>query len=814
MRTKNTYYISKSDFITFVNLHTFKNEKSILIQVFSSLLEKDKLTQIVSDILDVLPQARLIGATTDGELLDNVVTTDKVIVSVSSFEKATLSVSSIEHTGDSFSCGTQLAEKLVKKDTKTLFIFADGLNTNGEVFLNGVKSVSKDIPIAGGLAGDAAFFHMTYVFSNDKIISSGAVGISVNAEKLNVKTTYSFNWQEIGKVLTITKAKDNRVYEIDGVAAVDIYAKYLGEEIADSLPAVGIEFPLIITRNGMKIARAVLGREGDGSLIFAGNIHTGDEVQFGYGNSGMILSQALNTKDQIVLPCVESIFVYSCMARRRFLNEAVAIELTPLAHVAPTVGFFTYGEFFSSGKFIEPCDNNGCELLNQSMTVLSMSESDAISDYKFEDKSYRNEIEEASATHRALSHLIEETSRELAQTNANLENLVEEKTKELSEKVEELERLSKVKSEFLAGMSHEIRTPLNAILGFVDILRAGEQDEERQKRFSIVKNSGATLLTIINDILDFSKIESGKMILERRKFATKKPFKEISQLFYERAIENGIDFNIHFDENLPRYFIGDIVRIKQVVSNFFSNAIKFTPKGGTISAHVEYDTSKDELEFSVKDTGVGIDAKNLEKIFDSFTQEDSTTTRRFGGTGLGLSISKALIDAMEGTIHVQSIVNKGSTFSFILPPLEAEASDMDEEIAVGKIDLAKSLDGNILLVEDNKTNQMLMNVLLGDLDLDVDLAENGLEAVVKFKEKKYDLILMDENMPKMSGIEATAIILELEKTSGVKHTPIIALTANALATDRAKFLAAGMDEFVSKPIDHEAFIRILHSYLL
>ena len=159
-----------------------------------------------------------------------------------------------------------------------------------------------------------------------------------------------------------------------------------------------------------------------------------------------------------------------------------------------------------------------------------------------------------------------------------MEKIVEQKTKDLQQKIEELQIASKVKSEFLAGMSHEIRTPLNAILGFVEILKRGEPDKDRQKKFNIIKNSGATLLTIINDVLDFSKIESGKMILERRKFATKKPFKEISNLFYEKAKEDGVELKIHFSPDLPRFFVGDIVRIKQVAANFLSNAIKFTKK--------------------------------------------------------------------------------------------------------------------------------------------------------------------------------------------------------------------------------------------
>ncbi|MEA3228872.1 MAG: ATP-binding protein, partial [Campylobacterota bacterium] len=595
----------------------------------------------------------------------------------------------------------------------------------------GFKTISNDIPLAGGMAGDAGKFNTTYILSNEGVISCGAVGVSVNTQKINVKTSYSFNWQEMGKELIITKVQNNRVYEINEKRAIDIYAQYLGDEIAQSLPAVGIEFPLIITRDGVKIARAVVGKESDGSLIFAGNLAVGDSVRFGYGNSGMILNESVKNKKIYESLPVESIFIYSCMARRRFLEESICLELTPLANIASTSGFFTYGEFFKAKK---------CELLNQTMTVIALSESDELEEHKFIDTTNQKELHETSLTQKALSHLMTETSRELKETNDNLEKLVREKTSALQDKIAELEHASKVKSEFLAGMSHEIRTPLNAMLGFVDILRAGETDKNRQKRFNIIKSSGASLLTIINDILDFSKIESGKMILERRKFATKKPFKEISNLFYEKATENGIALKIHFSEELPRFFVGDIVRVKQVAANFLSNAIKFTQKGGEINIFVDFDTKDSSLKFSVQDSGVGIDEKNLKKIFESFTQEDSSTTRKFGGTGLGLSISKALINSMDGFITVESKINHGSTFGFSIPTLEAENLDHIEDISLGKIDLDKSLEGNrVLLVEDNKTNQMLMNIILGDIDLDIDLAENGLEAVDMFKKNRYDL---------------------------------------------------------------------------
>ena len=805
MKTLNTYYETKELFEDFLKQNKLIDEENLFIQVFSSDLNKANLQNTLDGILSLTPKAKVIGSTTDGEIIDNIVTVDKIVVSVTMFEKSTLSVASVVNPEDSYECGVALAKKLVQDDTKVLFLFTDGLLTNGEKFLNGVASISKDIKLVGGMAGDGAIFDTTYILSNEGVFSHGAVGVAINSRELSIQTDYSFNWREIGKTLTITNAIDNRVYEIDGQKAIDIYSKYLGVDIAESLPAVGIEFPLIITRDGVQIARAILSKEDDGSLIFAGNLSVGDEVKFGYGNSPMILAESEMNASKFVASKVESIFVYSCMARRRFLEVNINLELTPLAKIAPTVGFFTYGEFFKA---------QNCELLNQTMTVTAMSESSNVGERNFLNTiDGESNISENSSTHNALSHLVQETSKELQETNDNLEKMVELKTFELQTKIKELEYASEAKSNFLASMSHEIRTPLNAILGFVDILKAGEKDKERQKRFSIIKNSGDSLLTIINDILDFSKIESGKMLLERRKFATAKPFKEVSQLFYDKAVENGIELQVLFDADLPRFFAGDIVRIKQVASNFLSNALKFTPRDGTIILSLVFDEEIQELIFTVKDTGIGIGEKNLNKIFDSFTQEDSTTTRKFGGTGLGLSISKALIDSMNGKISVKSTLGEGSAFAFSLPALEAGDLDLDDENYLDKIDLEKKLNSKVLLVEDNKTNQMLVDIMLENIGLEIEIAQNGLEAVEMFKQNKYDIILMDENMPKMSGLEATKIILDIEEEQDLKHTPIVALTANALVTDRARFLGAGMDEFVSKPIDKETLIRALHRFL-
>ncbi|MEA1916905.1 MAG: ATP-binding protein, partial [Campylobacterota bacterium] len=249
---------------------------------------------------------------------------------------------------------------------------------------------------------------------------------------------------------------------------------------------------------------------------------------------------------------------------------------------------------------------------------------------------------------------------------------IDDKTVALREKIVELEEATKIKSQFLANMSHEIRTPMNAILGFIQILERTESDNSKLRKFTIIKSAANSLLTIINDILDFSKIESGKLELESLHVNTKKPFKEVAKLFYVKANEKKITITYSFDENLPRFFIGDPVRLKQVISNLLNNAIKFTPNGGKIRMRVECDEFQRELTCKIIDNGVGISAKNLEKIFAAFSQEDDSTTRKYGGTGLGLSISQNLITLMGGTISVESENAQGSIFSFTIPLIEDE----------------------------------------------------------------------------------------------------------------------------------------------
>jgi len=407
MKTYNTYYTTRQALEEFIHINRIKDSSSLLIQVFTAKADEAYISSITSSIDAILPKSILIGSTTDGEIKDGEVSTDKTVLSFSVFEKTSLKVAIFNELEGCYDAGEKLATTLITPDTKAIISFIDGLGGNGEDFLNGISLVNKEVVVAGGLAGDNAQFRATYVFTKDKIFTNGVVGVSLNSKDLKVYTDYSFHWLPVGVELTITKAISNRVYTINGRTAYDTYAYYFGEDIAKGLPAIGIEFPLIIKRNGVNIARAVTAKEEDGSLIFAGNLKDGDKVMFGYGDSNSILSYKDKHISKFLDKSIESVFIYSCMARRRFMPDLIQHETKPFNSIAPTSGFFTYGEFYTSNKK---------ELLNQTMTILAMSESQEV-DKKTASFSYKKTITSDNTTIKALSHLISTSSNQLQAQN-------------------------------------------------------------------------------------------------------------------------------------------------------------------------------------------------------------------------------------------------------------------------------------------------------------------------------------------------------------------------------------------------------------
>lgn len=374
---------------------------------------------------------------------------------------------------------------------------------------------------------------------------------------------------------------------------------------------------------------------------------------------------------------------------------------------------------------------------------------------------------------------------------------------------------NEAKGFFLAKMSHEIRTPMNGIIGMTDILLDSLKDQETQEKLKVISVSAENLLTIINEILDFSKIEAGQVELESIPVNLKEILNDVERLLSIKAKERGLYLKTEYDKSLPECILGDPTRLKQIIINLVNNAIKFTEKGGItiqLKKHANQDLSNKQFVLSVNiiDTGIGISEEGKTKLFKAFSQTNSSTTRTHGGTGLGLLISKDLAGLMGGNIGVESEIGKGSVFWVKIPtsktkPIKNTSIKSNEDIHD-----VKNKKFSILVAEDNLINQKIALINLEKLGHQVIFANNGIEAVNLFKQKQPDLIFMDIQMPEMGGLEATGIIRQYEVHKGlVKKTPIIALTANALTTDKEKYIAAGMNDYLSKPFKLQDLINVL-----
>lgn len=359
---------------------------------------------------------------------------------------------------------------------------------------------------------------------------------------------------------------------------------------------------------------------------------------------------------------------------------------------------------------------------------------------------------------------------------------------------------TRVKNQFLANISHEIRTPLNGIIGMSQILTKTDLGNKQKEYLDILINSSDSLLSLVNDILDFSKIEAGQSELELNDFNLKELLIDVSNIIENKAEEKGLEFKLEIGTNVPEFVNGDNYKLKQIILNLAKNAIKFTNKGMVkiLVSTLESTKKYHRISFKVSDTGIGIKQNNIGNLFEGFSQLDPTTTRNYGGTGLGLAISKKLVEMMDGEISASSRFGEGSEFTFQVKLLAAKERNLFSNIE----DLTPKSHLSVLLAEDNLVNQKITEFSIKQIGYNIDIANNGLEAIEKYRNNVYHFILMDLQMPIMNGFDATIEIRKIQEADTEReHIPIIALTANATKEDRRRSFDAGMDGFMSKPFN-------------
>ncbi len=652
MNTYNTKYTTYKNLEDFIDLNNIINTNNGLLQIFSGKINKNKIEKVLQNIKKLLPDYKIIGTTTDGEILDKNVSSNEIILSFTQFEKSTIEIVEIEYEPSSYKMGINLIKKIPNNNkAKVAIIFADGLNTNGETFLRAFQDEINHLTIAGGLAGDNAKFDETLVFTDKGFIEKGAVAAVLYGENLIANTTFNFGWEKIGKEMVVTSANENIVYSIDNIPTYEIYNKYLGKDISDQLPSTGIEFPLILTKNNQMVARAAIGKNEDSSLIFAGNFEVGDKVHLGYGNVEFILDNLDSLYHELSNTPIESLFIYSCMARKHLIGKNIETEIFPLTKLASVSGFFTYGEFFHKK------DKNGKnfnQLFNETMTILSLSER---SDIKVKIDDYSQPKNNAKIqTIKALSNLVSVTTKELSDLNETLNEKIQlEVKKNVKHELKLLEQAKMASmGEMIGNIAHQWRQPLSIISTAATGIKLQKEmnilsDKLLFEELEVINKSAQYLSETIETFRNFIKQEK----VYKKVFLQENIYKSLD-LLKATLTNNHIEL-VHNLDDIEPIFVNIVEgELSQVMINLITNA-KDVFKEKEIEEPKIYlnikKINKKKILITFEDNAGGIDEKIIDKIFEPYF----TTKHKSQGTGLGLYMSYKIIkESLKGNLYVKN----------------------------------------------------------------------------------------------------------------------------------------------------------------
>jgi len=666
MKTFTHEYSSRELLETFIKdnyIHNYNGD--ILVQVFTSVNNKEYILYLKDELLTLLPDSKILGTTSNGEISHNGSINHSTVISISVFENTKIITKIIDTKKDSFDNGVQIINQFQNTDEfKLLITFTDGLNTNGEEYLNGISSVNDTVIVSGGMAGDYSKFEETLVFTESGITNNGAVAAGFYGKTLNIHTDYSFNWETVGKTHIVEKSVKNRVYQISGMTTVDFYKHYLGDEIDKLLPAIGIEFPLVLEIDGVNTARAVLTKHDDGSLSFAGNIEEGSKIQFGHGDVQLIIEKGLESIKSIIKSPIESIFIYSCMARKALLKDDINLEILPLKEIAPVSGFFAYGEFYHKSD----CKHTDAKLLNQSMTILAISENERKIEKVTPNIFNKHKVKPNDLSlHRtqALSTLIKRTTKELEYLNTNLNRRVKEEI-ELNLEKDNMMTLLHTQAQLgstLEMILHQWRQPISAITSTLSSLQVYKEagiltDDILDDNINNVLSYTEHINTTIEDFRDLFKSTDKNSSIAIDDLLTKS-LTIIKPIVRENRINVDLNITTNNIVNIP------VGLMMQVILNIVKNAIDVLNTNETSNPIISIKAfeEKNNSIIEISDNAGGIPSEILPKIFEkNFTTKDGED-----GTGIGLHMSKKIIETkINGSLEAKNEDNK-AVFTITIP---------------------------------------------------------------------------------------------------------------------------------------------------
>ncbi len=766
--------------------------------------EKGHLRERTALIREILPEIKIIGMTMppDRMLTDYADDAPRAGYSFLLFERSAATL----YAYDCSEITPEEAGKSLRRELRYtehvagVLLFSAGVEKEIDRFLLKLSHDGiSDVPLLGAQAGAAVSASLCGDFG---IRDHYIVAVVFKGRALRMYYHYDCGWKPIGKSMTITGLKDNYcVSTIDGEPAASIYEKYLGVSPDEYFVDNVREFPLMVKRGEYQVVRLPSACDEAGCLQFFSRVEEGESVRLSYGNPRRLIEETGHYAEAIRTFDPQAVFLIICENRVRFLGREAAGDIGSYRAFLPDLAW-------TRGFAAIMMDNNGGGIVNAS--ILSVG--------------FREGVSSGQERSRLASIPGTVLKKGMIPLDQRLAMFLEQTTRELEEMASAAESANAAKTDFLSQMSHEIRTPINAVLGMNEMILRESDNKSVLKYAENAHQAGLTLLNIISDILDFSKIEAGKMEITPYDYELASLINDLVNLIALRAEEKGLKFTVRVDPATPRLLKGDEIRVKQIITNLLTNAVKYTEKG-EITLEVGFEKAawagEIELKVSVKDTGSGIRQENLHKLFEAFNRIDEKRARRIEGTGLGINITEQLLRLMGSRLVVHSIYGSGSGFSF---SLRQEVRDWDgigeygASLQRAGAGLAAKRGGftapeaRILVVDDAPMNLAVISGLLKRTRIQVDTATGGRECLERFNGQSYDMLFLDHRMPEMDGLETLKALKERfpERMEGL---PVISLTANAVAGAREEYLNAGFTDYLTKPVMSAELEGVLEKYL-